>query len=477
MAQLLYLTKFTQAHISLNGHPIIANIDWSIGSSEIWWITGPSGCGKTLLLETLAKKRFMPSDQLTYQDGIDIGYMPQDLSSVKEFRKTATFYQQRYFSQGADDTPLTCRFVAQNAKCSIDTVTLKAKEWGLDALMGKHVISLSTGEGKRVLLLIFALQHRRLVCIDNPFAGIDAQGKNLICEMVSRLKQEGCTVVMTGMPEDLPPETSHVLEIANGTLAYTGIKARWPMPGQLLHTDAKKMATLQLSSFLYHQADYDFDVAIKMRNISIKLNQQVLFDGMDWTVAKGEKWLVTGPNGSGKSTLMSLIYADNPKAYAQHIEVFGRRRGTGESIWDVKRKIGFFSSELQQFFPKGLTVKQAIQTGFSDHFTPKRTMEQWQTDQIESLLDHVGMRSLGHEYLSRLSFAQVRLALIMRAIVKNAPLLILDEPTQAMDDHHTHLINNLVDAVCCSNRSTLVYITHRTDVLPRCIGQRLELGR
>src|SRR5688572_13384763 len=103
-----------------------------------------------------------------------------------------------------------------------------------------------------------------------------------------------------------------------------------------------------------------------MKKVSVQYGDKIILDEVNWKVMKGERWLLSGPNGAGKSTLLSLITADNPKAYANSIFLFGKKRGSGESIWDIKKKIGFISPELHLFFDQGTSCFDVIASGLFD---------------------------------------------------------------------------------------------------------------
>jgi molybdate transport system ATP-binding protein len=187
--------------------------------------------------------------------------------------------------------------------------------------------------------------------------------------------------------------------------------------------------------------------------------------------------MLTGPNGSGKSTLMSLIYGDNPMAYAYEIVVFDRVRGSGETIWEIKQPMGYFSSELQQFFPRSMTVYEAVLTGFSNHQVIRKDLTEGHYRQADELIEAAGLTELKNTPLYRLSLSKCRIALVCRALVKHPPVVILDEPCQGLDRASTETINNLVDIVCGDEMKTLIYVTHQSEYVPSVISRHLNLKK
>lgn len=99
-------------------------------------------------------------------------------------------------------------------------------------------------------------------------------------------------------------------------------------------------------------------------------------DGLHWTVRRGQRWAILGPNGSGKTTLLSLITSDHPQTYALPIRLFGRSRlpeagKPGLSIFDLQSRMGHSSPEIHAFFPRQLSIRQALESAFADTFLSK----------------------------------------------------------------------------------------------------------
>src|SRR5690606_17968239 len=117
------------------------------------------------------------------------------------------------------------------------------------------------------------------------------------------------------------------------------------------------------------------------------------------TIRQGERWSLTGPNGAGKTTLLSLINGDNPQAFANNIILFDRKKGSGESIWDIKKNIGFFSAELFQFFPLHTTCLAAVASGFFDTMGLFRSLSSSMKDRAMKWLKLMNMDHLAYKSL------------------------------------------------------------------------------
>jgi molybdate transport system ATP-binding protein len=226
---------------------------------------------------------------------------------------------------------------------------------------------------------------------------------------------------------------------------------------------------------LFHN-ELDFENAIVMKNVTAKYGDKIILNHINWQVKKGERWLLKGNNGAGKSLLMSFITADNPQAYANEIYLFDRRRGLGESIWDVKKNIGFVSPELCVFFDKNISCFDAIASGYFDRIGVYGKMSNKQIGHIYDWLKALHIEDLVQKPLSDISFGTQRLVLLVRALIKNPLLLILDEPCQGLDEYQTKAFVKLVDDICFQTDTTMVYICHDENEAPQCITHRLGLN-
>jgi molybdate transport system ATP-binding protein len=212
-----------------------------------------------------------------------------------------------------------------------------------------------------------------------------------------------------------------------------------------------------------------------MNKVNISYNGRSILSDINWVVKKGERWSVAGPNGAGKSTLLSLITADNPQAYANDVWLFERKRGSGESIWDIKKKIGYVSPELHLYFDKGISVLDAVASGLFDTIGLFRRPTPEQSEKINIWLDILGLEELGMRMMNQLSLGQQRLVMLARALVKSPPLLILDEPTQGLDVNQTNNFKSIIEAICLVSDVTLLYVSHYQADLPSAIQHQLNL--
>lgn len=476
-----YLFAFENAGLSRNGTWQSGIFNWKVVPGESWWICGANGSGKTTLLEMLTGRHRISggvmkipafsSPEAFYSS---VTLVRRDFSLNQVFNRSAVFYQQRYFSQGLEETPQVIDFLVQETGVSEEIIRSAACESGFEHLLDKRIVSLSTGEGRRILLLMLRLSGRKIICFDDPYSGLDSEGCAMVSNAFRSLHEKKVTILATGASTQPPAVFDHVLYLKDQAVLFAGKAEDFRSLNNIMEEDREIPG---LVTRVNENPGCSFSTAAAINNITIRYNTKVVQKDFSWHILRGDKWLVTGPNGSGKSTLMSLIYGDNPMAYAYELVVFDRVRGSGETIWEIKKPIGYFSSELQQFFPLSMTLYEAVLTGFSDHLTVRKDLTDDHLLQARELIGAAGLSDYSGYVLSRLSFSQQRLALVCRALVKHPPVLILDEPCQGLDDRATSLVNRLVGDLCGDSDKTLIYVTHQPGNIPPVINKHLELEK
>jgi molybdate transport system ATP-binding protein len=212
-----------------------------------------------------------------------------------------------------------------------------------------------------------------------------------------------------------------------------------------------------------------------MKHVNVQYNNRVILDDISWTVRKGERWSLSGPNGSGKSTLLSLINADNPQAYANEIYLFDRRRGSGETIWEIKKRIGFVSPELHLYFDTGMSCFDVVASGLFDTIGLFRMLNDLQESLVHKWMELLQIPHLKRKLLFQLSNSEQRLVLLARALVKNPPMLILDEPCQGLDEAQVSLFKSMVNEICIRSEKTLIYVSHYPGEIPECVDKYIRL--
>jgi molybdate transport system ATP-binding protein len=216
-----------------------------------------------------------------------------------------------------------------------------------------------------------------------------------------------------------------------------------------------------------------------MRGVSISYGGVQILEGVDWSVRAGENWALLGPNGAGKTTLLSLILGDNPQAYANDVTLFGKRRGSGDTIWELKERIGWVAPELHLYYPKNVSCFEVVCSGFHDTIGFHGRCSSRQCETARAWLQRLGLSQVAGLRFGAVSEGEQRLVLIARALVKEPKLLVFDEPCQGLDAEKRDKVLRLVETLGDHATSSLIYVSHHRDALPGSITHlmRLEGGR
>ena len=312
------------------------------------------------------------------------------------------------------------------------------------------LVTLSSGELRKYQLRRALESGPTILVIDNPYIGLDPQARKALTRQLTELAATTTLVLVLSRVAEIPPFITHVVPVSDGLL------------GEKIPREAYLDAVLP-------------PAVIRMRGVTISYGERVILDALDWTVREGEHWALTGANGSGKSTLLSLICADNPRAYACDIELFGRPRGSGETIWDIKRNIGYVSPELHRAFQVDAPALDIVASGLFDTEGLFRHPSAEQFACARRWMAEFGIEDLAEKPFLRLSSGQQRLCLVARAFVKDPRLYVLDEPLHGLDEPQRRRVKSLLDRFCGAPGKTLLMVTHYPEEYPACIDHSLTL--
>ncbi|MGJ1203606.1 ATP-binding cassette domain-containing protein [Sphingobacterium lactis] len=456
--------------------PVLQQLSWTIERGSHYVLAGTSGSGKSTLAKAIAGL-ISSSGTITYAFDTESPLLPKAIyvSNWYQFTNLAGdrnfYYQQRYNRHQGQDT-LTVRaellHFAKSNSLDLGTVQDKMDAMGFAHTMDSQLIELSSGEHKKLQLVKALWQKPQLLLIDEPFTGLDRQSRYALNDWLDELAEEGVQLVLITNDHILPTAINRYAHISNGKLEVVPALADIPQ-------DALRQAK-DLPAFLMEEPQTDFDSIADLRNIVVRYGEKVVLKDVSWQIAVGDKWLLQGPNGSGKSTLLSLINGDHPQSYGLDITLFGKKRGSGESIWDIKEKIGMISPEMHWYFDQQATVWHTLASGFYDSIGWFIDVKFQERKQIEDLMAFFDLTEHKDQLLHTLPLGKQRLAMLARSIIKNPPLLVLDEPCQGLDAQQARYFNAVVDELCRHGK-TLIYVGHYESQLPQCIEKRIILEK
>lgn len=457
------------------GKTVLDNISFTIEAGQHLAVIGETGSGKTSLAKAIAGKLFTKgSIEVNYTSHallkpitvlLESSEALKNLSNVSDF-----YYQQRYNSCDAEDA-LTVEQELEKTIGTSDSVDSLLNQLNLSHRRQTPLIQLSNGEQKKLQLIKALAQQPQVLILDNVFVGLDVSSRKELHHIMDGLAKKGTTLILVTDERELPSCITHIAELYEGKLAQLGDRETFVA----FHPENAKEDKNNITASLFAGQIDKYENIVKMKNVTIQYGDKIILQNINWEVKQGEHWLVKGHNGAGKSTLLSLITADNPQAYSQEIYLFDKRRGTGESIWDIKKKIGFVSPELHKFFDMGTSVHNVIGSGFFDTMGLFRLLSDEQEQTVNEWLEFFDLTDQGEKPLFLLSTGQQRKALLARALIKNPTLLVLDEPCQGLDDHQTRHFLQLINSVCDYSPATLIYVSHYDNEIPACIMQKMEL--
>ena len=491
------LLSINHAVLKLGGAVVFADLNFRINKGENWALIGESGSGKSALLQVIAGKFHLSGGNITYHfheaflqnhpqndESLTFHRLIALVESRHHFRNLSNtndfYYQQRYNSSDSEDALTVAEYLAV-IKSVIEnpywTLEKTLQIMHLEALRDEQLIKLSNGETKRLLIASALLKNPVVLMLDNPLAGLDVQTRAEFNTIISEIVKSGITVIMATSPFEIPASITHVAVLQNGTIAKQ-IPASQFDAKAVADTRKDKIDQRELANLLNSKnTNQTFEWIVKMDNIHIRYGDKQVLKDVDWHIKQGERWALLGPNGAGKSTLLSLINADNPQAYANDIILFDRKRGTGESIWDIKSKTGFVSPELFQYFPTDNSCLQVIESGYYDTMGLFRPSDPKKSAIALHWMKALEIDKYARQLLKNIPASAQRLCLLARALIKNPTLLIFDEPCQGMDAHQQQHFKAIVDTICELSNVTLIYVTHYQHEIPDSVDKVLRLDK
>jgi molybdate transport system ATP-binding protein len=445
-----YLAKVASVSVSLGAKPVVSNVSFTILHGQLTAIVGPMGSGKTSLAKALAGRLFRTGDVwFESRDPAKRAHvmLVEQQHHFKNRSNLSDFYlQQRFNSSDCEDA-----YTVEE-----ELVGLELGDWvalfELEGLLKRPLIQLSNGENKRLQIVKSLAYQPDWLILDNPYVGLDVNGREVLTKGLLSLQARGIYFILVSSPGDVPDFINQIIELPNP-----------------LQENEKPIPLLRPLN--------PFQVAVKMEKVQITYGTKTILQDFTWEVKRGERWAIKGPNGAGKSTLISLITADNPQAYSQNLTLFDRKRGSGESIWDIKRMIGYVSPELHLYFKEGGSCFSVVASGLFDTQGLFKRVNEEQIVQVNHWMQVMGVAHLTERSFTQISGGEQRMVLITRALVKNPELLILDEPCQGLDGVQTDRLKTVLDYLAAQSEMTLLYVSHYDRDIPSCVNQVLELKR
>lgn len=453
-------------------------INWTISGSDNWAIIGPNGAGKTLLIDILTGKHALKCGEIKTLNNESVNKLVKsvafsDIYSMTDVKNS--YYQQRWNTGDEHEAPIVKDLFS---KGEIEWVNFLTDTFAIYDLVDKPINLLSSGELRKALIIRSLLDKPKILILDNPFIGLDRQSRqtlNVFLQKISELEKIRIILVISN-PKDIPSLVNKVLPIKDKRL-FTPMSTedfRKELDFQKeLFSNQSNPSKIKSTPFF---EDITYENVLILKNIQIRYGKRIILKDLNWTLKKGEKWALLGENGAGKSTLLSLLSGDNPQAYANDITLFDRKRGSGESIWDIKKRIGYISPEMHLYYLKNIPCIDVVGSGFFDTIGLYLKCSEKQKSIAFEWMQLFGIDHIKDISFLNISTGEQRLVLLARVFVKNPDLLILDEPLHGLDVNNKNRIKNIIEDFC-SNGKSLIYVTHYEDEIPNLVSKRFILTK
>ena len=441
-------------------------------------IVGENGAGKSMLVDLIMGKYPLQQGSLEY----DFSPSPwkEAYKNIKHISFRDTFgssdtnyyYQQRWNSTDLEEVPLVKDLIGNYEESDFQRQLFEL--FHVDEMLDKPIILLSSGEMRKFQLTKMLLTQPRILILDNPYIGLDAATRDLLTDLLEHLEEQGIQLILVmSMMDSVPDFITHVVTVKDMKVADKMTLAKY---NQWFSTVDRSNADKKLPENNLIPTFNGTEV-VRLQKVSIRYGTRTILKDLDWVVRKGEKWALSGENGCGKSTLLSIICADNPQSYACDVSLFGQKRGTGESIWDIKKHIGYVSPEMHRAYSKNLPAIDIVASGLHDSIGLYVRPKPEQREICMQWMETFGIAHLADRLFLRISDGEQRLVVLARAFVKDPELLILDEPLHGLDTFNRRKVKRIIDAFCARPDKTLMMVSHFESEFPSCIDHRLRLKK
>lgn len=442
-------------------------------------IGGANGAGKTTLANIITSGWNFRTNLITSPRG-KLTVKLLQFSDIHSLAGVGTgYYQQRFESSMNDDVPTVSAVMGDVINTEVwHKLTGRLK---LHDIENKRINYLSSGELRKLLIINALTMLPDLLILDNPYIGLDETSRAMLDDAFKELIAQGINIILLLCnPGDLPTATDTLITLRQGIInppvanegnADTLRHHMAILMDYAVDTDAIPCAPPAV--------DLPADIVLRLSGCEVKYGKRVILKNVNWEIKRGEHWALAGPNGSGKSTLLSLVHADNPQGYSNSITLFDRPRGTGETIWDIKRRIGYISPEMHLYFNGGGNVKTIVAQGLNDTVGLYVKTHPWQLELAGQWLKLFHLETLAQRRFNTLSSGQQRMVLIARALIKQPELLILDEPLHGLDSARKRAVRAVINHIASrrDRPTALIYVTHYRPEVPECVTHTKTLSR
>jgi molybdate transport system ATP-binding protein len=470
---------------------LLEGASWRINTGEQWTVVGPNGAGKTSLAKAIAGLLPVVQGKIHYHTlaGISpidaIAYVASDAHRDLWAHERNLDHGRDFagrFNEATTVRRLMCRQFADHlSPAGLDARLMDVVgRFNLKALLDKPVMAVSTGEMSRVLIARELICRPEILILDEPFEGLDEPSRQDLMDRLDRLAASGLPILLiTHRTEEMLAATTHVLTIDQGRIVSARSVAHPLNPlftaQDIVPEENEQNHVRNLAAHRKTRGSFSSVPLIDMKAVTVRYADTIVLDRLTWAVREGEHWALTGPNGAGKSTILKLITGECLQVYANRIRLFGKDRGTQQTLWEIREKLGVVSHDLAVGYQKQMSAMDVVCSGFFDSVGLYRHCDARQIETARRWLARMDVSVLAHVSFNQLSQGQRQMILIARAMVKSPKLLILDEPCAGLDPENRRIVLNLIARIGRRGTTGLIFVSHHEKEIPACITHRLFL--
>ncbi len=510
----------------LDGNRLCLNrLDWTMRAGEAWLVTGANGSGKADFIHALygvnefVKNESSGEDASLYENVFakeEVALVSLEVAArlIAEERERDESEILDREDEGRTARAYICEVLGGSSKKNAPLPPIAArletlpqvKLCGVEKILDRGLRYLSTGEIRRTLLCRALLSGAKLLILSDPFAGLDAASRKILLEFFDTIAKRQLSSDSTKMDfpriilsmerfHEIPDSINRVIEFSEKKVSFCGDRSEYEKLLLEKKTADEKKRLKEKEEFIVSlkkiredsqsltedfNSDEDLsfgDSLIRFEDVNVGWGDHHVLVNLNWEVKKGEHWLLQGPNGSGKTTILELITGDNMQVFREKIYLFGKKRGSGETIWDIKRRLGIVSYRLHVEYRMvgGTTLEDVIISGFKDSIGLYEEATDFERATAKAWLKLAGFNGRENESFSSLSYGEQRAILILRAAVKSPRVLILDEPCHGLDENYRTKILHLLEQIADTGTTTLLHVTHDPSEVLECEKHVLEL--
>ncbi|MFA9392280.1 MAG: ATP-binding cassette domain-containing protein [Prolixibacteraceae bacterium] len=457
------MINWQNIQIKIRTSVLLNNVDLKLKNGASLGIIGANSCGKTILAKAIAG--LLPIHGKNQSENYSSIYV--SFQSDFQLKHGARGYRQQRWNWTDPEYIPTVQEEFDSIENQMELQKL-IHQFNFENHLNRFVISLSNGEQRKFELIKALSGKPDVLVIDNAFNGLDKSSRTLLHEMLNQLIIQGHSLVLTGLNlKDFPEKLMKFIIIDKEKKCSALHRSELPEIYTSIPFNENKLQNWKNSS--------DTEI-IHLNKLYLKMGEKTILKNISWTIQAGECWVLSGANGSGKTSLLNMIFADNPKAYQCDIRLFGKQKGSGESIWDIKNRIGFVSPEMHQYLPGKQKVNDVICSGF---FVSEGLYQQptsFQRNLAAQWLNFIGLKHLNEVPFGTLSASAQRMVLILRSLVKNPPLILLDEPFQGLDPNNIERMKTVLKNIAQNTNCAMIFVSHYSDEIPEGFNLELRLN-